>query len=87
VAGHAGRRYWDDTPASGALGELPVTWASRIAEPGGKASPEELATATHSSCFAMALALRLGQHGATAERLTVTASVTLDEVDGMPTIV
>jgi osmotically inducible protein OsmC len=74
-------------PASGALGGLPVTWASRTSEPGGKTSPEELAAAAHSSCFAMALALRLGEHDATAERLTVTATVTLAEVDGTPTIV
>lgn len=74
-------------PATGALGELPVTWASRTAETGGKTSPEELAAAAHSSCFAMALALRLGEHRAVAERLTVTATVTLDEVDGRPTIV
>lgn len=74
-------------PASGAVGELPVTWASRTEEPGGKTSPEELAAAAHSSCFAMALALRLGERGAAAERLTVTAAVTLDEVDGAPTIV
>jgi lipoyl-dependent peroxiredoxin len=73
-------------PASGALGDLPVTWASRTTEPGGKTSPEELAAAAHSSCFAMALALRLGEHDATAERLTVTATVTLDEVDGIPTV-
>lgn len=75
-------------PASGALGGgLPVTWASRTKEPGGKTSPEELAAAAHSSCFAMALALRLGERKATAERLTVRATVTLDEVDGKPTIV
>jgi lipoyl-dependent peroxiredoxin len=74
-------------PASGALGDLPVTWASRTSEPGGKTSPEELAAAAHSSCFAMALALRLGERRVTAERLTVTATVTLDEVDGTPTIV
>jgi lipoyl-dependent peroxiredoxin len=74
-------------PATGALGELPVTWASRTAEPGGKTSPEELAAAAHSSCFAMALALRLGERKAIAEHLSVTAAVTLDEVDGRPTIV
>jgi osmotically inducible protein OsmC len=38
-------------PACGALGELPVTWASRTGQPGGKTSPEELAVAAHSSCF------------------------------------
>ena len=47
---------------SGALDGLPVTWAARTGEPGGKTSPEELAAAAHSSCFAMALALRLGEH-------------------------
>lgn len=74
-------------PATGALGAIPVTWASRTTEPAGKTSPEELAAAAHSSCFAMALALRLGEHKAVAERLTVTATVTLAEADGMPTIV
>jgi lipoyl-dependent peroxiredoxin len=37
-------------PASGALGELQVTWASRTGKPGGKTSPEEL-VAAHSPCF------------------------------------
>ena len=37
-------------------------------------SPEELAAAAHSSCFSMALALRLGEHGATPQRLEVTAT-------------
>src|SRR5579875_605099 len=74
-------------PASGALGDLPVTWASRTSEPGGKTSPEELAAAAHSSCFAMALALRLGEAHASAPTLRVEATVTLDEVDGAPTII
>lgn len=72
---------------SGALGEIPVTWAARTGQPGGKTSPEELAAAAHSSCFAMALALRLGEHQAVPQQLTVTATVTLDEADGVPTIV
>ncbi|WP_198047635.1 OsmC family peroxiredoxin [Kutzneria sp. 744] len=50
-------------------------------------SPEELAAAAHSACFAMALVLRLGERKARAERLTVTATVTLAEVDGVSTIV
>ena len=50
-------------------------------------SPEELAAAAHSSCFAMALALRLGEHGATPQRLDVSATVSLDDVDGRPTVV
>jgi hypothetical protein len=35
----------------------------------------------------MALALRLAEHGHDAERLTVASVVTLDEVDGPPTVV
>jgi osmotically inducible protein OsmC len=73
--------------SSGALDGLPVTWASRTERPDGKTSPEELAAAAHSSCFSMALALRLGEHRLTVQRLQVEATVTLDEVDGLPTIV
>jgi len=73
--------------ASGALEKLPVTWAARTERPGGKTSPEELAAAAHSSCYSMALAMRLGEHGVTADRLTVSSTVTLDAVDGLPTIV
>lgn len=72
--------------SSGALDGLPVTWAARTEQPGGKTSPEELAAAAHSSCFSMALALRLGEHDITPERLQVEATVTLDAVDGLPTI-
>jgi osmotically inducible protein OsmC len=72
---------------SGAIDRLPVTWAARTTEPGGKTSPEELAAAAHSSCFSMALALRIAEHGYDAERLTVASIVTLDEVDGTPTVV
>lgn len=73
--------------ASGAFEGLPVTWASRTERPGGLTSPEELAAAAHSSCFSMALALRLGEHKLVPDRLTVDATVTLDAVDGVPTIV
>ena len=72
---------------SGAAGELPVTWASRTERAGGKTSPEELAAAAHSACYAMALALRLGEHKAVPERLAISATVTLDEEGGVPTIV
>jgi len=70
---------------SGAL-ELPVTWAARTEQPDGKTSPEELIAAAHASCFAMALALVLGEDHVSPERLTVTATCTLDEVDGAPRI-
>ena len=72
---------------SGAASELPVTWASRTERADGKTSPEELAAAAHSACYAMALALRLGKRNAVPERLAVDATVTLDDVGGVPTIV
>ena len=72
---------------SGAAGELPVTWAVRTDRAGGRTSPEELAAAAHCACYAMALALRLGARKAVPERLAITATVTLDEAAGLPTIV
>lgn len=75
------------TGKSGALTDLPVTWAARTEQPGGMTSPEELAAAAHSSCFSMALALKLGENHLTPDRLEVSATVTLDDVGGLPTIV
>jgi osmotically inducible protein OsmC len=72
--------------SSAALDGLQVTWASRTEQPGGKTSPEELAAAAHSSCFAMALALKLGENNTPPQRLDVQCTVTLDAVDGVPTI-
>lgn len=72
---------------SGGFDDLDVTWASRTEAPGGKTSPEELCAAAHSSCFAMALALKLGESKKTPQELQVKATVTLAEVDGLPTIV
>jgi len=72
--------------ASGALGDLPVTWASRTERSEGKTSPEELIAAAHSSCFSMAFSNTLTQGGHAPDRLEVTAKVTLDMVDGAPTV-
>ncbi len=74
------------TGASGGLGELPATWASRTERSDGKTSPEELVAAAHSSCFSMALAHGLTQAGNPPEHLDVSATVTLDERDGAPTV-
>lgn len=71
---------------SGALGPLPVTWASRAERPDGRTSPEELIAAAHASCFAMALSLMLGDNHTPPERLAVNAACTLDEIDGAPRI-
>jgi osmotically inducible protein OsmC len=74
------------TGASGALNELAVTWASRTERSDGRTSPEELIAAAHSSCFSMALAHGLTEAGNAPEHLEVSAKVTLDLVDGTPTV-
>jgi len=74
------------TSGSGALGELPVTWASRTERSDGKTSPEELIAAAHASCFSMALSHELAQGGNEPEQLNVTAVVTLDRVNDAPTV-
>lgn len=61
---------------SGALPELPVTWASRTESPEGRTSPEELIAAAHASCFAMALSHALAQAGNPPERLETSATLT-----------
>jgi len=72
--------------ASGALTQLGVTWASRTERSDGQTSPEELIAAAHASCFSMALAHGLTEAGHAPERLEVKATVTLDQVDGAPTV-
>ena len=74
------------TSGSGALDQLAVTWASRTERPDGKTSPEELIAGAHASCFAMALALVLGENETPPERVTVSAECTFDEVEGAPRI-
>jgi lipoyl-dependent peroxiredoxin len=94
IANRHAQVVWEGTLAGGAgtasggsgAFELPVTWAARTERPDGKTSPEELIAAAHASCFAMALALVLGENHVAPERLTVTAICTLDEVDGAPRI-
>jgi osmotically inducible protein OsmC len=66
------------TVGSGAIGEQPVTWASRTERSDGKTSPEELIAAAHGSCFAMALSNVLAEGGTPPERLEITAVCTFD---------
>jgi len=95
IAERTGRCRWEGdlahgngvvTGDSGALGELPVTWASRTERSEGKTSPEELIAAAHASCFSMALSHGLSQAGNAPEQLEVSAEVTLDQRDGAPTV-
>jgi lipoyl-dependent peroxiredoxin len=66
------------TAGTGALGELPVTWAARVERPEGATSPEELIAAAHASCYAMAFSNTLNEAGNPPERLHVTAVVSAE---------
>lgn len=83
--------YWEGRLDRGAgsftlgnwmLGELPVTWESRIAPEDDSPSPEELMAAAQASCFSMALSSVLEEAGSIPETMNVRARCTLDEVNG-----
>jgi osmotically inducible protein OsmC len=65
---------------TGVFTDLPVTWAARTEEAGGKTSPEELLAAAHAACFSMAFSNILAKAGTPPERLEVSAEVTFDKV-------
>src|SRR5579859_577116 len=71
------------TAGDGISGEY--SYRSRF-EDGPGANPEQLIAAAHASCFSMALAAALGQAGTPAESVRTEATVTLRQVDGVPTI-
>src|SRR3954454_22296599 len=68
------------TADSGAFTELPFTLPSRIGDPEGKTSPEELLAAATAGCFAMSLGSQLARDGTPPERLEVHCRVVMDEV-------
>ena len=70
------------TAATGAFAELPFTLATRIGNPDGKTSPEELLAAAHGACFTMSLASELVQAGTPPGRLDVHCRIVMDEVEG-----
>lgn len=84
------RAVWEGSPARGAgtIGagtgafSLPYSLPSRIGDPEGKTSPEELIAAAHAGCFAMSLASELTKAGTAPERLDVTATCVMDDVEG-----
>ena len=63
---------------SGALNDLPITWASRVERSDGRTSPEELIAAAHAACYAMAFSHTLSQAGTPPEQLNVTAVCALE---------
>jgi len=67
------------------LFEGPYTFASRF-EDGKGTNPEELIAAAHAGCYSMALSNELAKAGHEPESVDTQAVVTLDTVDGAPTI-
>ena len=62
---------------------LPIDLPSRVGDRGiEKTSPEELLAAAHAGCYSMSLAGEVARAGGTVERLDVTCTVTMDEVEG-----
>jgi len=65
------------TTQSGALREVPYSFGMRFGDDKGT-NPEELIGAAHAGCYAMALAVALGEAGRTPDELRTHAAVTLE---------
>lgn len=68
--------------SSGAFTGLSYSAPTRVGNPEGKTSPEELLAAAHGGCFAMSLAGELSKAGTPPDRLDVRCTITMDEVEG-----
>ena len=67
------------------LKDTPYSFGTRF-ENGPGTNPEELVGAAHAGCFSMALSAMLGGASMAPERIETTATVTIEPVDGKPTI-
>jgi lipoyl-dependent peroxiredoxin len=67
---------------TGAFARLPFSLPSRVGEPGGKTSPEELLAAAHGGCITMSLVGELTGAGTPPGRLDTTVTIEMDEVEG-----
>lgn len=73
--------------SNGAFTDTPYSFAKRFEGAAGPGTtPEELIAAAHAGCFSMATSAELGKAGFTPTRLQTTATVTLEPVDGKPTV-
>ena len=71
---------------SGTLRDTPYSFKARFGD-GKGTNPEELIAAAHAGCFTMALSFTLNNAGFTAEAIDTEAQLTMDTVDGKPTII
>jgi osmotically inducible protein OsmC len=65
--------------------ETPYSFPSRFEEGQGM-SPEDLIAAAHAGCYSMAFSADLEKAGFTPESVRTTATVTLEPVNGAPTV-
>jgi lipoyl-dependent peroxiredoxin len=80
--GNVARGNGSISAGTGAFEALPFSVPSRIGDPDGKTSPEELLAAAHAGCFAMSLASELAVAGVTPGRIDVRCEILMDEVEG-----
>jgi osmotically inducible protein OsmC len=80
--GNVARGNGELTAGTGAFTALPFSLPSRIGNPEGKTSPEELLAAAHAGCLTMSLASELTQAKTPPTRLDVTCRIVMDEVEG-----
>src|SRR4051812_4507848 len=81
-AGSVARGEGTLSAASSGAFSLPYSLASRIAQPEGKTSPEELLAAAHAGCFAMSVASELAGAGTPPGRVGIRCTIVMDEVEG-----
>jgi osmotically inducible protein OsmC len=67
---------------TGAFTDLPYTLATRVGNPEGKTSPEELLAAAHAACFTTSLAGELVTDGTPPGHLEAHCTIVMDEVPG-----
>jgi osmotically inducible protein OsmC len=70
---------------SGTLKDTQYSFKTRF-EDGVGTNPEELIAAAHAGCFTMATSAALGKEGFTPESLMTEAALTMEFVEGAPTI-
>jgi osmotically inducible protein OsmC len=86
-SGNVARGEGKISGGSGAFQLLPFTLATRIGQPEGKTSPEEVLAAAVGACFTMSLATELTQAGTPPDLLSTDATCIMDEVDGRHLVV
>jgi len=80
--GNVARGVGTITAGTGAFAGLGYSLPTRIGQPEGKTSPEELLAAAHGGCITMSLASELTQAGTPPGRLHVSCRIVMDEVEG-----